>query len=98
MLLGASSGGGAHRGPPRGRRPHREIGPALQQGFWLAAMLALPGSRCCWPGSAAGAGRGATDVAALACRYLAATAAGLPALLFYRSFYAFNNAVGRPWR
>ena len=38
----------------------------------------------------------AFDVAGLAGDYLAATAAGLPALLFYRAFYAFNNAVGRP--
>ena len=36
------------------------------------------------------------DVAAKAADYLAATAIGLPAVLFYRTFYAFNNAVGRP--
>lgn len=74
-----------------------EIGPALQQGFWLAAMLALPGVAVLLaPGPLLALAEVPPDVAELACRYLAATAAGLPALLFYRSFYAFNNAVGRP--
>ena len=74
-----------------------EIGPALQQGFWLAAMLALPGVAVLLaPGPLLALAEVPPDVAELASRYLAATAAGLPALLFYRSFYAFNNAVGRP--
>ncbi|MDD3328964.1 MAG: MATE family efflux transporter [Zoogloea sp.] len=76
---------------------NEEIGPALQQGFWLAGMLALPGvAMLLTPGPLLALARVPADVAALAGDYLAATAAGLPALLFYRAFYAFNNAVGRP--
>lgn len=76
---------------------NNEIGPALQQGFWLAAMLALPGVAVLLaPGPLLALAQVPADVAALAGDYLAATAAGLPALLFYRAFYAFNNAVGRP--
>jgi len=76
---------------------NKEIGPALQQGFWLAAMLALPGVAVLLaPGPLLALAQVPADVAALAGDYLTATAAGLPALLFYRAFYAFNNAVGRP--
>ena len=76
---------------------HGAIGPALQQGFWLAAMLAVPGvTLLLTPGALLRLADVPPDVAGKAADYLAATAAGLPALLFYRSFYAFNNAVGRP--
>ena len=76
---------------------HGEIGPALQQGFWLAAMLAVPGVGVMLaPGALLQLAEVPPGVAGKAAAYLAATAAGLPALLFYRAFYAFNNAVGRP--
>ncbi len=76
---------------------HGEIGPALQQGFWLAAMLAVPGVGVMLaPGALLQLAEVPPGVAGKAAAYLAATAAGLPALLFYRAFYAFNNAGGRP--
>jgi MATE family multidrug resistance protein len=60
-------------------------------------MLALPGVAVLLaPAPLLALAQVPADVAALAGDYLAATAAGLPALLFYRAFYAFNNAVGRP--
>ena len=74
-----------------------EIGPTLQQGFWLAAMLALPGI---WlmnhPQPLLDLASVPADVVERAERYLGATAWGLPALLFYRTFSGFNNALGRP--
>ncbi len=73
------------------------IAPALQQGFWLALLLAGPGIALLLnPGFLLEAASVPPAVAAKATDYLAATAFGLPALLLYRSFYAFNNAVGRP--
>jgi MATE family multidrug resistance protein len=55
---------------------HEEIGPALQQGFWLAAMLALPGVAVLLaPGPLLALAQVPADVAALAGDYLAATAA-----------------------
>jgi len=74
-----------------------EIGPALQQGFWLAAMLALPGvALLAFPGALLELAEVPAEVAARTRDYLLATAAGLPAVLLYRTFYAFNNALGRP--
>lgn len=74
-----------------------EIGPALQQGFWLALMLAVPGT---WllssPGLLLRIADVPPDVAAKASAYLGAIAFGLPAVLLYKTFYAFVNAVGRP--
>ncbi|MFC5770523.1 MATE family efflux transporter [Thauera sinica] len=82
-----------HYGAGRGD----EIGPALQQGFWLAAMLAVPGTLAlAHPGPLLGLADVPPDVAGKAEAYLRATAFGLPAVLLYRTFYAFNNAVGRP--
>ena len=73
------------------------IAPALQQGFWLALLLAGPGIALLLnPGFLLEAASVPPAVAAKAADYLAATAFGLPALLLYRSFYAFNNAEGRP--
>ncbi len=74
-----------------------EIGPTLQQGFWLAAMLALPGTlMLAQPGMLLELARVPAEVAEKAADYMMATAIGLPAVLLYRTFYAFNNAVGRP--
>ena len=80
-----------------GARRQEAIGPALQQGFWLALLLAVPGvALLLSPGYLLALADVPADVAAKAADYLAATAIGLSAVLFYRTFYAFNNAVGRP--
>lgn len=74
-----------------------EIAPSLQQGFWLALFLAVPGTLLlAFPQSLLDLARVPSDVADKVGAYLRATAAGLPAVLLYRTFYAFNNAVGRP--
>ncbi len=73
------------------------IGPALQQGFWLALMLALPGiALLSFPDFLLTLSSVPDDVGAKTRGYLLATATGLPAVLLYRTFYAFNNALGRP--
>lgn len=80
-----------------GARRQEAIAPALQQGFWLALGLAVPGIALLLnPGWLLELASVPPTVAAKASDYLAATALGLPALLLYRTFYAFNNAVGRP--
>lgn len=76
---------------------HDEIGPALHQGFWLALMLAVPGTLLLAHPEALLARVGVpADVAATASSYMLATAFGLPAVLLHRTFYAFINALGRP--
>lgn len=76
---------------------HSEIGATLQQGFWLAALLALPGTlTLAFPQPLLGLAGVPPDAAEKAGAYLRATAVGLPAILLYRTFYAFNNAVGKP--
>lgn len=75
----------------------REIGPALQQGFWLAVMLAFPGTLLlAFPAPLFELTEVPPEVAEKAGAYLNAIAFGVPAVLLYRTFYAFNNAVGRP--
>ncbi len=73
------------------------IGPALQQGIWLALMLAVPGTLLLAnPESLLALARVPPEITEGASAYLRATAFGLPAALLHRTFYAFNNAVGRP--
>lgn len=80
-----------------GARRLGAIGPSLQQGFWLALMLAAPGSLLlAFPDPLLAAAAVPAEVAGKAGDYLRATALGLPAVLLYRTFYAFNNAIGRP--
>jgi multidrug resistance protein, MATE family len=80
-----------------GAARHAEIAPALQQGFWLALLLAVPGVLLLSQPSAllelAGVPEGVRE---LATRYLAAMAWGLPAVLLYKTFHAFVNAINRP--
>lgn len=74
-----------------------EIGPTLQQGLWLASMLAAPGiAMLAFPGFLLELSEVPPEVGDKARAYLLATAAGIPAVLLYRTFYAFNNAVGKP--
>jgi MATE family, multidrug efflux pump len=78
-----------------GRR--EALGPALQQGFCLAALLALPGVLLLLlPDPLLALSAAAPEVDRLARSYLAVVAAGLPAVLAYRTFYAFTNAMGKP--
>lgn len=74
-----------------------EVAGVLQQGFWLACLLALPGMACLL---APGALLTPFDVDPAVDRkvreYLALLAWGLLPALCYRTFYAFCNALGRP--
>jgi MATE family multidrug resistance protein len=77
-----------------GRR--EAIGPGLQQGFWLAIMLAVPGT---WllrhPDCLLQLSEMSPEIEEGVRGYLATIAWGLPAVFLYRSFYAFCNAIGR---
>lgn len=74
-----------------------EIGPALQQGFWLALLLAIPGTLLlAFPAPLLKLAEVPEDVASKASAYLNAIAFAVPAVLLYRTYYAFSNAVGRP--
>lgn len=80
-----------------GARQQADIAPAVQQGFWLALLMAVPGVlmlRTPEPVLHLAGVQG--DVAQRAVEYLGAFAWGLPAVLVYRTFYAFSNAIGRP--
>lgn len=73
------------------------LAPALQNGFWLAALLAIPGVLLLrLPDPLLVFSGAAPEVDHLARRYLATVALGLPAVLLYRTFYAFSNAMGKP--
>ncbi|MEY5097351.1 MAG: hypothetical protein RJA36_70 [Pseudomonadota bacterium] len=73
------------------------IGPALQQGFWLALLLAVPGTLVlAYPQPLLALMGVPAATAHKAADYLGAIACGLPAVLFYKTFYAFMNAVRRP--
>ncbi|MBS1188485.1 MAG: Multi antimicrobial extrusion protein MatE [Rhodocyclaceae bacterium] len=80
-----------------GARRDGEVAGVLQQGFWLALVLSLPGIAFLYHPDAL-LGLSAMD-AAVEVRvrgYLMLLAWGLPAALCYRTFYAFCNALGRP--
>ena len=74
-----------------------EIAGALQQCFWLALLLALPGILLMYHPqpflALSDIDRGIEDKAR---RYLEMLAWGMPAALLYRSFHAFCNALGNP--
>jgi len=74
-----------------------EIAGALQQAFWLALSLAIPGVLVLLhPGPLLALSRIEPTVEAKARAYLALLALGMPAILLYRTFHAFCNALGRP--
>lgn len=71
------------------------IGPAVQQGFWLALALAIPAVLFLrHPDWLMQLSDATSDVDVGARDYLATIAWGLPAVLLYRTFYAFTNAIG----
>lgn len=75
----------------------QEVAGVLQQGLWLALVLALPGiAFLMHPGAMLGLVNMDAAVEAKVRSYLALLAWGLPPALAYRTFYAFCNALGRP--
>jgi MATE family multidrug resistance protein len=74
-----------------------EVANVLQQGFWLAVLLAVPGVLfLSHPGAVLGLSSMDAAVEAKVRQYLGLLAWSLPASLFYRTFYAFCNALGKP--
>lgn len=74
-----------------------EVAGILQQGFWLALALAVPGILfLTHPGAVLGIVDMDAAVEAKVRQYLSLLAWGLPAALCYRTFYAFCNALGKP--
>ena len=80
-----------------GAGQHSDLAGILQQGFWLALALCLPG---CWfllqPDLLLGAVSMEAGIEADVRSYLALLALGLPASLGYRTFFGFCNALGKP--
>lgn len=80
-----------------GAKRDGEVAGVLQQGFWLAVALAVPGILFLRnPQWLLGTVDIDVAVAAKVTSYLGLLAWGLPASLFYRTFYAFCNALGKP--
>ncbi len=74
-----------------------EIAASLQQSVWLALLLAVPGVLLLvHPDALLSLSTIDASVEIKTRRYLQALACGLPALLFYRTFHAFCNALSRP--
>jgi MATE family multidrug resistance protein len=81
----------------KGAKRDAEIAGALQQAFWLAVLLAIPGIIFLLnPDPLFALSRIDTGVEVKARAYLVMLAWGLPASLLYRTFYSFCNALGRP--
>lgn len=81
----------------RGAGREDEIGGALQQAFWLALLLAVPGVLCLLhPNPLFALSPIEPGVEAKARRYLEMLAWGIPAALLYRTFYSCCNALGKP--
>lgn len=81
----------------RGAGRDAEIAGALQQAFWLALLLAVPGVLFLFhPDPLFALSRIEPAVEAKARGYLRMLAWGMPAALLYRTFYSFCNALGRP--
>ena len=73
-----------------------EIGPSVQQGFWLALALTVPAVLFMrQPDWLMQLSDMSPAVESRARDYLTTVAWGLPAVLLYRTFYAFTNALGR---
>lgn len=80
-----------------GARRDGEVAGVLQQGFWLALALCLPGVAFLYhPDALLGLAPMDAEVETRVRQYLRLLAWGLPPALCYRTFYAFCNALGRP--
>lgn len=80
-----------------GARRDAEVAGVLQQGFWLALLLSLPGMLFLYhPDALLGLAPMDAAVETRVREYLRLLAWGVPAALCYRTFYAFCNALGRP--
>ena len=76
---------------------HAEIGDAFRQAAWLALLLAIPGcAALAWTGPWLSFSAPPPEVAEVTRDYLWAVAAGLPAALLFRVFYALNTAISLP--
>ncbi|MER2623653.1 MAG: MATE family efflux transporter [Accumulibacter sp.] len=74
-----------------------QIAAALQQALWLALLLSVPGVLILLhPDPLLALSRIDPEVEGKARAYLGLLAIGLPAVLLYRTFHAFCNALGRP--
>ena len=81
----------------KGAGRDHEIAGALQQCFWLALLLSVPGVLLLQhPDAFLALSDIEPVVEAKARRYLDMLAWGVPAALFYRAFYSFCNAIGQP--
>ncbi|PKO86106.1 MAG: MATE family efflux transporter, partial [Betaproteobacteria bacterium HGW-Betaproteobacteria-12] len=80
-----------------GAKRDSEVAAVLQQGFWLALLLSVPGVLfLTHPGAVLGLVEMDAAVNLRVRQYLTLLACGLPAALCYRTFYAFCNALGKP--
>lgn len=80
-----------------GGKRDAEVAGVLQQGFWLAMLLTVPGVLfLTHPGSVLGLAGMDAEVEVRVRQYLGLLAWELPAALCYRTFYAFCNALGKP--
>lgn len=74
-----------------------DIGAAFRQALWLALAIAVPGCLAlAWTTPWLAFSDPPPEVASLVRLYLWAAAAGLPAGLMFRAFYALNTAISRP--
>ncbi|HNL22044.1 MAG TPA: MATE family efflux transporter, partial [Rhodocyclaceae bacterium] len=81
----------------RGARRDDEIAGVLQQGFWIALVLSVPGiAFLTMPDPLLGLVTMDPEIEMRVRAYLGLLAWGLPAALCYRTFYGFCNALGRP--
>ncbi|WP_298234661.1 MATE family efflux transporter [uncultured Azohydromonas sp.] len=80
-----------------GARRLPEAGAQLQQAFWLALALAVPGcALLAFPQPFLALAQATPEVALRTRGYMAALACALPAALLFAVFRGFNTAVSRP--
>jgi MATE family multidrug resistance protein len=81
-----------------GARQPQRVAEATGQAIWLALALAVPGCLALgWSEAWLAFAKAPEDVSAVTRNYLLAVAAGLPAALLFRVFYALSTALARPF-